>query len=403
MSEPSPELPSTAERARRLRDAQRQKMAHSPHAFVRGSTTQFYRWLAEADVGRIPSGPPVWICGDCHTGNLGPIAGAEGKVAVQIRDLDQTVIGNPAHDLIRLGLSLAMAARGSNLPGVVTALMAEQLTDGYREGLLRRGDRADAEPAPKEVRRILRQALRRRWKHLARERIADPTPVLPQGRRFWPLSARERRGLETLADTEAFRRLVTLLKDRPSDAAVRMVDAAYWVKGCSSLGRLRYAALVEVGEGPAAETCLVDIKEAPPAAAPAHPGAAMPRSDAARVVRGARALSPHLGDRMLPARLLRRPVVLRELAPQDLKLELEVLTEAEAVRTARYLAAVVGRAHARQMKMSVRRAWAEDLARGHTKSLEAPSWLWSGLVELVGLHESAYLDFCRTYALQRPA
>jgi uncharacterized protein (DUF2252 family) len=26
---------------------------------------------------------------------------------IQIRDLDQTVIGNPAHDLIRLGLSLA--------------------------------------------------------------------------------------------------------------------------------------------------------------------------------------------------------------------------------------------------------------------------------------------------------
>jgi len=35
---------------------------------------------------------------------------------IQIRDLDQTVIGNPAHDSVRLGLWLASAARGSD-PG----------------------------------------------------------------------------------------------------------------------------------------------------------------------------------------------------------------------------------------------------------------------------------------------
>ena len=40
-------------------------------------------------------------------GNLGPVANPEGDVEIQIRNLDQTVIGNPAHDLIRLGLSLA--------------------------------------------------------------------------------------------------------------------------------------------------------------------------------------------------------------------------------------------------------------------------------------------------------
>ena len=37
----------------------------------------------------------MWICGDCHLGNLGPIADGEGKVDIQIRDLDQTVIGKP--------------------------------------------------------------------------------------------------------------------------------------------------------------------------------------------------------------------------------------------------------------------------------------------------------------------
>jgi uncharacterized protein (DUF2252 family) len=54
----------------------------------------------------------------------------KGRVEIQIRDFDQTVIGNPSHDLIRLGLSLAMASRGSDLPGVTTAKMLEQMISG---------------------------------------------------------------------------------------------------------------------------------------------------------------------------------------------------------------------------------------------------------------------------------
>ena len=60
---------------------------------------------------------------------------ADGKVEIQIRDLDQTVFGNPAHDLIRLGLSLATAARGSDLPGVTTALMVEHMIEGYEDSM----------------------------------------------------------------------------------------------------------------------------------------------------------------------------------------------------------------------------------------------------------------------------
>ncbi len=96
-------------------------MARSAHGYVRGSTVKFYEWLEDRSRGKLPEGPPVWICGDCHVGNLGPLADAKGHVLIQIRDLDQTVIGNPAHDLIRLGLSLASASRGSDLPGVTTA------------------------------------------------------------------------------------------------------------------------------------------------------------------------------------------------------------------------------------------------------------------------------------------
>jgi len=121
----------------------------------------------------------------------------------------------------------------------------------------------------------------------------------------------------------------------------------------------------------------------------------MPRDNAMRVLAGAQALSPNLGDRMVAARLQEHGVVLRELMPQDLKIEVERLSEDQAVELARYLAGIVGRSHGRQMSPDVRKAWRAELIRDHTTALAAPSWLWSSVVELLGIHESAYLDHCR--------
>jgi uncharacterized protein (DUF2252 family) len=53
----------------------------------------------------LPDGLAVWNCGDCHVGNLGPVASTQESLAIQIRDLDQTVIGKPAHDIVCLVLS----------------------------------------------------------------------------------------------------------------------------------------------------------------------------------------------------------------------------------------------------------------------------------------------------------
>jgi uncharacterized protein (DUF2252 family) len=123
------------DRERILTQTRNLKMAQSAHAYVRGSTVKFYEWLESSNRAKLPDGPPVWICGDCHVGNLGPLADAKGRVLIQIRDLDQTVIGNPAHDLVRLGLSLSSAARGSDLPGVTTARILEELVAGYQVAL----------------------------------------------------------------------------------------------------------------------------------------------------------------------------------------------------------------------------------------------------------------------------
>ena len=107
------------------------KMAASVARLCAGhGTTRFYEWLEASR--------PIWRCPrarldlrrlPCRKSR----AGREYQRRAGDPDtrLDQTVIGNPAHDLIRLGLSLAMAARGSNLPGVTTAHMLEHMIDGY--------------------------------------------------------------------------------------------------------------------------------------------------------------------------------------------------------------------------------------------------------------------------------
>lgn len=379
------------------------KMAASAHAYVRGSTARFYQWLEDSNRAALPEGPEAWICGDCHIGNLGPIAAADGGLAVQIRDLDQSVIGNPVHDLIRLALSLAMAARGSDLPGVTTARLIERMVGGYVEAFApEAGDAAQDAPGdmPKIVRSLMREAAGRSWKHLADERIEGVEPAIPLGKRFWPLAPEERQAIQTLFAQEDARKLVTALRQRDDDAELRVLDAAYWRKGCSSLGGMRFAVLVAVDTGKRERHCLIDVKQAVDAAAPHSQTSAMPDDNAERVVTGARHLSPYLGGRMLAERILRKSVFIRELLPQDMKLEIERVTQAEAIEMAGFLARVVGRAHARQLDAGDRRIWLAELQRNRSKSLDAPGWLWNSVVDLIAAHEAAYLNHCRRFALQ---
>jgi uncharacterized protein (DUF2252 family) len=391
--------PRPTTRQRVLDQRRALKMAESPHAYVRGSTVQFYRWLDKRGERAIPKGPPVWICGDCHAGNLGPLAAADGSIHVQIRDVDQTVIGNPNHDLIRLGLSLASAARGSDLPGVVTAHMLEQMMIGYQRALRTPRSEQFESDKPDCIKLVMRRALSRTWKHLARERLNDVKPKIPKGERFWPLTDEERKAIDSLFAREAVRRLVASLKSRSDEATIEVLDAAYWMKGCSSLGRLRFAVLVNVSDTQSKEdeVCLVDIKEAAPSAAPRSEKAKMPTDNGERVVAGAKHLSPALGERMLAAKLVDCSVIIRELMPQDLKLDIDRLSRREAVDSARYLAEVVGKAHARQMDHATRREFRQMFAHKRSARLEAPSWLWSSVVELTAAHEIAYLEHCRRY------
>jgi uncharacterized protein (DUF2252 family) len=381
-----------------LRTRRELKMSRDAHAYVRGSTAQFYDWVFNAEHS-IPEGPRIWICGDAHVGNLGPIANTASHVEVELRDLDQTVPGNPAHDLVRLALSLAMAARSSALPGVVTARVLEALTAGYLSAF-EGGDGAAAPAESASVRFIVREALRRKWRDLHRARLGKK-PRFVLGSRFLALVEEERTELQRFLDEE---RLRTLMGLRDFGGRLRVVDTAYWVKGCSSLGLWRCAALVEISDGRGKKSKvrasrLLDIKEGDRVVSLPEDTPGVPRHQGQRVVLGARALSPGLGYRMVYGTIAGHEVFARELMPQDLKVELPLLDDVEARATAHALASIVGRAHSRQLDSAQCREWAATLRKAETRSLDAPGWLWSSVVALIGIHERAYLEHCRRYAL----
>jgi uncharacterized protein (DUF2252 family) len=191
--------------------------------------------------------------------------------------------------------------------------------------------------------------------------------------------------------------LITTLKSRDDDAKIEVLDAAYWVKGCSSLGLLRYAVLLSVGGD---DFCIIDIKEAVHTIVPRYQHVSMPRDNASRVVEGAHQISPALGERMIAQRFLEHGVFIRELLPQDLKLELDQMSIEEAIRMSSYLAYVVGSAHARQMDDGARKSWRSELKLNRSKFLATPAWLCKGVVQLMASHEAGYLEHCCKYALR---
>lgn len=390
-----------AQRNAALAKAHDAKMARSSQAFVRGAPDRFYHWLQGPKRRTLPDGPAIWICGDCHVGNLGPVANTRGRTTIQIRDFDQSVIGNPAHDLVRLGLSLASAMRGLEMPGVATAKMLARIINDYAKALAVDPQQAEDAP-PAAIRELTKLAVMPTAGSLALDCEKGADPCITLGKHFWPLSRDERSEITRLFAQDDMRKLATLLRSRDDDAPTKLIDAAYSVKGCSSLGRLRYAAIIEVnGEKKRdRDYCLMDLKEACRAVAPHAAGARMPADPAERVVEGARHLSPYLGGRIRAAKLLGKPIFVRELLPQDQKIEVERLEADEAIDVAGYLAGIVGLAHGRQMDADTRGRWRRELLGRRTKSPDVSKWLWTSVVELLAIHEEAYLEYCRRSVLQ---
>lgn len=401
------DVPSPKKRGEWLAALRAQKMAADPHAFVRASAQLFYD-VVEKTRSSIPKGPAIWICGDCHSENIGAVPTAHGSASLDPNDVDETVIGYPAHDLLRLALDVVVATRSFGLRGVETLRALRAVVDGYVVALSRRSEESAValDEAPPRLRKVLRGAAHETQAALLDHRVPRDESGQRRfafGPRYLPLSREERRAIEELVTSSDVRTLIGSMTDEAPDVAIEVVDAAFRVAGTGSLGAFRAAVLVRVGgKGKKKDDDdrlrLVDVKEALPCHAPARGARKVPRDDAERVVRGARALVPALGERMLAASVLRKRVVVRELMPQEHKVTLVDLDPAEAIPVGRYLGEVIGRAHGRQMHGDDARAWAKELVRKKESRALPPEWMFEPLLDLVSTHEVAYLRHCAELA-----
>ncbi len=372
------------ERTARLRALRDSKMSESAHAFVRASAPLFYASLGGM---QIPAGPDIWISGDAHAENIGAVGSAKGEVELGLNDFDETVIGAPAHDLLRLGLSLTTVARTKGLGGAAITSMLASLVEGYEVGLLRGSSKDDRRA--ESLAELLREAVRADRRQLLRKMTGEEHPKeLPETEKLWPLAEGRKNELAELVARDDVQELVRQ-SDPKHAGSVKLLDAAFRVAGTASLGGFRAALLVEVEDAPRADRLRVlDVKEAQPTSTPRRAGT--PKDEAERALTGARALSPAYGGRKLAVLACGHRCLLRELMPQERKVECAALEAAELADVARGLAHVVGRAHGRQLAAKEARSWCEDVSEKRVAGT-APRWFSRALAPLVGIHESAYL------------
>ena len=202
------------------------------------------------------------------------------------------------------------------------------------------------------------------------------------------------------------RALVTAhAQPRRQDAKIELLDAAYWVKGCSSLGRLRYAVLV-------GRPRTRNARSAKSASSTSRKRR-RPRRRARRM-RRCRATTPSAWSKARASRAQSGRAdaggaadgSLRGGARTDAAGPEAGNRAADDGRSGQRRALSRGRGGARACAAddgSDRRAWHKAFAQSRSKTLDAPSWLWTSVVDLVATHEAAYLEHCRRYPLAEAA
>jgi uncharacterized protein (DUF2252 family) len=378
---------SRTQRFPRTHDRKVARMRASPLAFLRGSAPLFYQLLLEDK--DLAAGPPGegWIAGDAHLENFGafvPDAELRSKsnVVFDLNDFDEAIIAPFRYDLLRLGTSLLLGARELGATGGQALEMVQELLDAWAVHV-RSARKLPADPRP--VAALLGQVRMRAKTDLlnARTEVKGAKRRFIRGPRYWALPADVLRALP-----KAFAEYVETLHDdeRPSIEQLAIIDAAHRIAGTGSLGVLRVAVLV-LGKGGPDGGWIFDLKEQPPPSTAAVGRVPKGLSSAERVAAAMRACLPAHPRAIGTTHLVGRSMFGRRLAPQEDRLDLTRIEGVDLPLLAQYLGALLGRAHRRG---ATHKPGAITVA--------ARQVLVDRTIRMAGIHESAYLAYCRLTA-----
>ncbi len=234
-------------------------MRADPFRFLRGTCHLFHTRLFESALA--PAGPAAWICGDLHLENFGTYLGDNGLTYFDVNDFDETICAPFSWDILRLAVSVLVAAPIIGLPNGSAKASAKALIDTYFAEL------AIGKPRWLERRTAtgpigdLIEGLKRRdpAKFLAKRTFTKSGKIslLIDGVRMLAIEKSSR------AELAVF--MTALARQTPNAKPLKLIDAARRIAGTGSLGMARFVLLVESPTNPD-DHWLLDLKSAAPSA-----------------------------------------------------------------------------------------------------------------------------------------
>ncbi len=365
-------------------------MTISPLALLRGSAPLFYEVLARHPA--LSEGPPGegWVVGDAHLENfgayrMGSLSVAETRqshgdegVVFDLNDFDDAFIGPWRFDVLRLLTSLVLGGREMGVDGSRALVLCHALLDAYLGSAFHR-KRIPSGPAA--VTTLIGTVKGRTRKELldARTEVVRGKRRFVRGARYEPLAPKLRLKAEK-AFAKYGKRLTRA--DRVPPEALEVIDAAFRVAGTGSLGCLRVAILAQ-GKGGRDGAWIFDMKsqDAPSSACLVRPPKLEPAERVATAIGACLARPPRMVG---VTRLRGESMFVRRLMPQEDKIDLTRLSDADLEPLARHLGALLGAAHRRGAKRLPRRPWTDaDRVSVLTRA-----------IALAGAHEAMYLAYC---------
>lgn len=297
------------------------KMQSDALAFYRGTAHLFYE-----DLQGLPEAPHAWLCGDLHLENFGSYLADNRLEYFGENDFDEACRGPLTVDLGRLLVSILLEARerefktadSTDLAEGIVKTFARELESGKARWLEQR-------TATGIIGELLSGiGYRGRTRFLAGRTVLEGRKkrLLVNGRKALPLLDGEEKKLEKFAERE--------LED------FQLLHAARRIAGNGSLGVPRYVLLVRQKKGP---ELLLDLKMALPAAPLRYHRWPQPPWDheAERVTTVQRMMQAVPTAFLRPVRWQGESWVLRELLPQENRVDVAMATDEDFVEFAQTL------------------------------------------------------------------
>lgn len=232
-------------------------MRASPFAFLRGTAHLFMDRIDRLDLPR--SVPLVWACGDLHLQNFGSYKGDNRLVYFDLNDFDESALAPATWDLLRLLVSLRVAAGDLGLKAAATEPLCQDLLASYADALQQgKAYWMERETAQGLVRQLLDGLRTRSRKDLLDARTVrkgKQRRLTLDGQHLLPASSAQRQDVTTL--------LLQLAPAHTVPGFFEVLDVARRVAGTGSLGLARFAILVQ-GKGAPDGHYLLDLKQVGP-------------------------------------------------------------------------------------------------------------------------------------------